>query len=192
MRVGVLALQGDFERHQSKLHELGVDAILIRKPRDLERCAGLIIPGGESTALVKLLKESGLFAALQDYGKQFPIFGTCAGLILLSSKVTNHPIESISLLDITVERNAYGTQIDSFVDAIQLNLNGKLAAIEGVFIRAPKIVKIGEGVSSLGFHNKNIILVEKDHILAATFHPELTDSTVIHEYFLKKIKNHKK
>lgn len=189
MRVGVLALQGDFECHQAVLSKLGVDALPVRKPNDLEACRGLIIPGGESTTLVKLLKESGLYKQLPKYASRFPIFGTCAGLILIATKVINNPVESIPLLNVTVQRNAYGGQIESFTDTIQLKLGKKSYDVEGVFIRAPKIIEIGEGVISLGYHHNDIILVEKDNILAATFHPELTDSTVIHKYFLEKVKN---
>ena len=189
MRVGVLALQGDFERHQAVIRKLGVEVFPVRKPMDLASCQGLIIPGGESTTLVKLLKESGLFDKIPNYASRFPIFGTCAGLILIASKVINNPVESIPLLDVTVQRNAYGRQIESFTDKIQLNLRGKSYSIEGVFIRAPKIIEIGEGVRRLGSHKNDIVLVQKDNILAATFHPELTDSTIIHGYFLEKIKN---
>lgn len=188
MKIGILALQGDFERHQVLLTDLKVNSLQVRKPHDLEQCQGLIIPGGESTTLIKLLRESGLFQLIPKFAVKYPIFGTCAGLILLSKEVINNPVESFGLIDLTVERNAYGRQINSFIDIVDLELNGKAQKLEGVFIRAPKIVKIGEGVKILGRHSNEIVVVEKDQHLASTFHPELSGSKLIHQYFLDKVK----
>lgn len=187
MKIGILALQGDFERHQVLLTNLKVDSLQVRQPHELEQCQGLIIPGGESTTLIKLLKETGLFQLIPKFGEKYPIFGTCAGLILLAKEVVNNPVESFGLIDVTVERNAYGRQINSFIGGVDLELNGKAQNLEGVFIRAPKIVKIGEGVKILGKHNTEIVIIEKDKHLASTFHPELSDSKLIHQHFLDKV-----
>lgn len=189
MKIGILALQGDFERHQVLITNLNVDSLQVRQPHDLEQCQGLIIPGGESTTLIKLLKETGLFQLIPKFGEKYPIFGTCAGLILLAKEVVNNPVESFGLIDVTVERNAYGRQINSFIGGVDLELNGKAQKLEGVFIRAPKIVKIGEGVKILGKYYNEIVIVEKDKHLASTFHPELSDSRLIHQYFLSKVKS---
>lgn len=189
MKIGILALQGDFERHQVLITDLNVDSLQVRQPHDLEQCQGLIIPGGESTTLIKLIKETGLFQLIPKFGEKYPIFGTCAGLILLAKEVVNNPVESFGLIDVTVERNAYGRQINSFIGGVDLELNGKAQKLEGVFIRAPKIVKIGEGVKILGKYYNEIVIVEKDKHLASTFHPELSDSRLIHQYFLSKVKS---
>jgi 5'-phosphate synthase pdxT subunit len=189
MKIGILGLQGDFERHQVVLNELGVITQIVKTPSELEQCQGLIIPGGESTTLIKLLKNSKLFGIVPKFGKMYPIFGTCAGLILLSKGIKNKPIESFGLLDVTVERNAYGRQINSFIDKIVLQLPDNSIKIDGVFIRAPKIVKIGKGVKILGTHKKDIIAVEENHIIATTFHPELTNSSILHQYFVKKVRS---
>lgn len=190
MKIGVLALQGDFERHQARLSQIGVENLQIRKPRDLQTCDGLILPGGESTTLTKLLGESGLYRIIPDFASQHPVFGTCAGLILIAAEVINKPINPLGLLNIKVHRNAYGRQLDSFADIVELNLSNKSQKIEAVFIRAPKISKMGEGVSALGLYKNDPVLVEKDLVLASTFHPELSDSTIIHRYFADKVKKH--
>lgn len=188
MKIGVLALQGDFERHQATLDGLKVESLQIRNLTDLEKCQGLIIPGGETTTLIKLLKESGLFQHIQQFGAHNPILGTCAGLILLAAEVVNNPVKSFGLMDVTVERNAYGRQINSFIDMIKIELNGKSQRFEGVFIRAPKILKIGKGVKVLGRYAKKIVFVESEYHLACTFHPELSGNNLIHKYFLSKVK----
>ncbi len=188
MKIGVLAVQGDFSLHENMLQQLGVETIQVRKPEHLNGCSGLIMPGGESTTFVKLLKEIGLFDALKRFGQEKVIFGTCAGLITLATDVVNYPLETLQLIDIQVERNAYGRQIDSFVDTVEVTLEGEQFSVEGVFIRAPKIVAVGEGVRILGYHQQDIVMAENEHILVATFHPELTSDSRIHQYFLQKVK----
>ncbi len=188
MKIGVLAVQGDFALHEKTLHRLGVETIQVRKPEHLEGCSGLIMPGGESTTFVKLLKEINLFEAIKAFGQEKAIFGTCAGLITLAHHIINYPLETLDLINIQVARNAYGRQIDSFVDTVQVNTSKESFEVEGVFIRAPKIVEIGEGVEATGFRGDEIVMAENKTILVATFHPELTDDTRIHEYFLRKIK----
>ncbi len=187
MKIGILAIQGDFELHAQMLKKIGVAWQLVRLPQDLSACDGLIIPGGESTTFIKLLKKSGLYQELKTFGQEKTIMGTCAGLIILSKRIKNYPLETLALIDLEVERNAYGRQIDSFIDDIEINLNGTVKTFEAVFIRAPKIVRIGRGVVPLGKHKSDIVLAENPHILVATFHPELTEDTRIHDYFLKKV-----
>lgn len=188
MKIGVLAIQGDFIRHQTILTRLHIDNVPVKNSTDLNSCEGLIIPGGESTTFVKLLKAFHLFSSLKEFGSNKAVMGTCAGLITLAKKVPNLAHETLNLIDIEVERNAYGRQIDSFIDDVKLMINNDNAIFEGVFIRAPKIIKIGEGVKPLAYHHKNIVMAENEHILVSTFHPELTDDSRIHEYFLKKVK----
>lgn len=188
MTIGILAIQGDFGLHQKILDKLGVKHITVRNEEELKQCDALIIPGGESTTFIKLLKSAHLDRAIKNFGHKKPIMGTCAGLILLSSKVSNNSVDTLNLIDIEVSRNAYGRQIDSFVDTVELTLKEKTIKFEGVFIRAPKIKKIGEGVRPLGYHKKDIILAENEKILVATFHPELTSDTLVHQYFIEKVK----
>lgn len=188
MKIGVLALQGDFQRHLSRLGEIGVKGIAVRKPEALKDCQGLIIPGGESTTLVKLMKNIGLFEAIPEFNRRWPVFGTCAGAILVSREVNNHPVEPLGLMDIAVQRNAYGRQIDSFVEDVTVNLAGAPQRIEAVFIRAPRITRVGEGVEVLSRRNGDLIFVESERVLAATFHPELTANPLVHQYFVAKVR----
>ncbi len=189
MKIGVLAIQGDFAMHQKMLNRLGVENITVRNPGQLQKCDGLIMPGGESTTFIRLLKEINLYKAISDFGKNHCIFGTCAGLITLSSRVVNSNMETMNLIDIEVIRNAYGRQIDSFIDEIKINLDSQKSVFEGVFIRAPKISEVGKGVIPLAYHKDDVVMVENKNVLVATFHPELTEDTRIHEYFLKKVQN---
>ncbi len=186
MVIGVLAIQGDFGLHQKMLTQIGVENIAVRTQKELERCDGLIIPGGESTTFVNLLKKNGLFEKIVEFGSKRKIMGTCAGLITLAATINNFKIETFGLIDIDVERNAYGRQRESFITTIDLNLNGEKVGFEGVFIRAPKIVRLGEGVKLLAHNNNEIVMVENENILVCTFHPELTEDTRIHKYFLSK------
>ena len=187
MKIGVLAVQGDFELHKKALRKLDLEVAEIRIPEQLATCDGLIIPGGESTTFVKLLKENGLFQALRQFGQKKTIMGTCAGLITLASEVENNGFETLQLIQLRVRRNAYGRQIDSFIDTVKLELSGESFSFEGVFIRAPKIVALGEGTRALGYHGQEVVMAENDHILVATFHPELTEDLRVHQYFLQKV-----
>lgn len=187
MRVGVLAVQGDYSKHVELLKRLGQIPHLVRAEAELNQCDGLIIPGGESTTLTIVMHKHGLWEPLRQFGQRRPIFGTCAGLIILSSRTPNHPFEPLRLIDLTVERNAYGRQKDSFIDEVAVTWEGRNHSIPGFFIRAPKIIEIGKSVSVLGRHRDDIVLVENDRILAATFHPELTDDPSVHEYFIRKL-----
>jgi 5'-phosphate synthase pdxT subunit len=186
-KVGILAVQGDFELHAKMLERLGASPKLVKRARDLDGLSSLIIPGGESTTMLKFFEAECLGSAVKKFaaaGK--PIFGTCAGAILLAKEVLNPPQERLALLDISIERNAYGRQVDSAVrqgDCPELSDH----PIEMVFIRAPIIRRMGEGVRVLGRADGLPVLVEQGNILAATFHPELTEDETIHRYFLAKL-----
>lgn len=189
--VGVLALQGDFEAHGRALTRVGAQPVYVRTAEDLDAVEGLIIPGGESTTMLKLLHAQNLFDPLRTFGAQRPIFGTCAGVILLASEVTHPRQESLGLMDLVVERNGYGRQIDSRVDQIQgseeFEKRTSQTSMEGVFIRAPIIRQIGKNVRVLASYNGSPVLVEEELHLGSTFHPELTDNGQVHELFLSKL-----
>jgi len=184
-RVGVLALQGDFEAHQRALERAGAEVVEVRSAADLETVQGLVIPGGESTTMVKLLEREKLLDPLREFGRRRPIFGTCAGAILLATDVANSPQASLGLMDMQVERNAYGRQIDSRI--AHLNPQGMDGGVEAVFIRAPIIRRVGKDARVLASYEGDPVLVEQGKHLAATFHPELTDDTRVHLMFLEKI-----
>jgi len=182
-RVGVLALQGDFEAHRKALERAGARAVEVRTAANLEQVDGLIIPGGESSAMLKLLDLEGLFRPLQDFGKKKPIFGTCAGAILLAKEVLNPRQASLGLMDLTVERNAYGRQIDSRI--AQIDVAGKPA--EAVFIRAPIIRRVGPKAKVLAEYQGDPVMVEEGKHLVATFHPELSSNDWIHREFVARV-----
>lgn len=186
IKIGVLALQGDFDAHRRRLEELGAEVVLVKKTEQLNEIDGLVIPGGESGTFLTLLGEDG-FAKLKDFVRAKPTFGTCAGCILLATEVENPKQAGLGALDITVRRNAYGRQIDSSIREGRF-LNDP---IEMVFIRAPKIERVGEGVEVIATEgsDKVPVLVRKGKTLAATFHPELSDDRRIHQYFLELVAN---
>src|SRR6516162_10213850 len=194
MRIGVLGLQGDFDAHRRRLEELGAEVVLAKKPEQLDQIDGLIIPGGESGTFLKLLGEKG-FEKLKDFVKAKPTFGTCAGAILLASEIENPPQAGLGALDIRIRRNAYGRQIDSsiregkFVEDLNRDLRWEPNApgglpLEMVFIRAPKIVRVGEGVEVLATEGSDPVAVRQGKAMAATFHPELSDDPRVHQAFL--------
>ncbi len=184
-RVGVLALQGDFEAHFKALQNAGADPVEVRTATDLESVDGLVIPGGESTTMLKLLNTMELKEPLRNFGGKKPIFGTCAGAILLAQHVTNPEQESLRLMDIDVQRNAYGRQLDSRVVHIPTELEG--GEVEAVFIRAPIIRKVSGDAKVLATYNGDPVLVEQGRHMVATFHPELTADPRVHKKFLSKI-----
>ena len=189
MKIGVLALQGDFARHAAALARQSVEAVEIRKPEQLDGVDGLIIPGGESTTLLKLMDAWGFVPALEKFhagGK--PIFGTCAGLILTAREVTNPAQLSLGFIDVGVERNAYGRQRESFVTPGTATLDGKPVPLEMVFIRAPRIRRVGESVQTLASHGGEAVMARQGTVLVATFHPELTDDPTVHAYFVKMVR----
>jgi len=185
--VGILAIQGDFAMHAKMLDRISAPWKLVKHATDLDEVGGLIIPGGESTTMLKLFELEGVGAAIKEFAALGnPIYGTCAGAILLAKEVLNPPQEKLGLIDIAIERNAYGRQVDSSVQ------NGEIAdltdhPVEMVFIRAPIIRRVGAGVRVLGRCGSLPVLVEQGNILAGTFHPELTDDETVHRYFVKKL-----
>jgi pyridoxal 5'-phosphate synthase pdxT subunit len=195
MKIGVLALQGDFDAHRRRLEELGAEVVLVRKPEQLDAIDGLVIPGGESGTFLKLLGEAG-FEKLKQFVRVKPTFGTCAGAILLASEVENPPQAGLGALNIRVRRNAYGRQIDSSIREGKLvrDLAGNVSnlPLEMVFIRAPKISHVGEGVEVLATEGTDPVVVRQGKTIAATFHPELSDDTRIHQTFLDLVTNGKK
>jgi 5'-phosphate synthase pdxT subunit len=187
-RVGVLAIQGDFEAHANALREAGAEAVLVRKPEQLAEIDGLVIPGGESTTFLKFLERDGFLASLQEFVRSKPTFGTCAGCILLAKEVLHPAQQSLGALDVTVERNAYGRQIDSSIEVGETKLEG--GPLEMVFIRAPRIVKTGPKVNILAERDGFPVLVEQGKILAATFHPELSSDCRVHKRFVELIQKY--
>ncbi|HXU24015.1 MAG TPA: pyridoxal 5'-phosphate synthase glutaminase subunit PdxT [Tepidiformaceae bacterium] len=186
--LGVLALQGDFDAHVAALREAGADPILIRRPEQLAEIDGLIIPGGESTTFLKFLERDGFLASLQQFVQTKPTFGTCAGCILLAKEVLHPSQPSLGVLDATVERNAYGRQIDSTIETAPTQLPG--GPLEMVYIRAPRIVKTGPGVKVLAQRDGFPVLIEQDNLLAATFHPELSADRRVHQHFVELVRAH--
>lgn len=189
LRIGILALQGAYDVHAAMLRELGASAILVRKPEHLAGLDGLIIPGGESTTFLKHLERNGFFEVLDAFVRETPTFGTCAGTILLAADVRNPPGRSLAALDISVERNAYGRQIDSAILIAPTSLPGP--PLEMVFIRAPRITRTGPAVDVLAERDGAPVLVRSGHLLAATFHPELSSDTRIHQLFLNLVRERK-
>jgi 5'-phosphate synthase pdxT subunit len=192
MRIGVLALQGDFAEHVALLARLGVEACEVRQPEQLEGLDGLVIPGGESTTITRLMAEYGLLEPLCRLGEEgTPIWGTCAGMIVLARHVSDLSRPGLGLMDMVVERNAFGRQVDSFEAAVAIPVLGP-DPFPAVFIRAPVIQQVGPEVEVLarlpssagGANGANIVAARQDHLLATTFHPELTDDTRLHRYFL--------
>jgi 5'-phosphate synthase pdxT subunit len=184
MRIGVLALQGDFGLHVRALEKCGVEAVEVRKPPELDEVDGLVMPGGESTTLLKLMDAWNFVPAIEKFhseGKS--IFGTCAGLIILAREVESPKQFSLGLIDVTVERNAYGRQRESFEAHGTAKLDGQAVPLEMFFIRAPRIRRVGPGVEVLAEHGGEPVMARQDRVLVATFHPELTDTTTVHQYF---------
>ena len=186
VKIGILAVQGDFAAHAAMLAGLGVETVEVRTVKELEGCDGLILPGGESTTQLQFLQEEGLFDAVKQFAADGgAIFGTCAGAILLATRVNNPPQASLGLLDMTVLRNAYGRQLASNVFFGPSKLTD--APMEMVFIRAPVIDRVGPGVEVLAEYDGKPVLARKANVMAATFHPELTQDTSVHRYFLKLV-----
>jgi 5'-phosphate synthase pdxT subunit len=195
LEIGVLALQGDFDAHRRRLEELGAHVVLVKKPEQLDEIDGLVIPGGESGTFLKLLGPAG-FEKLKQFVRLKPTFGTCAGAILLASEVENPPQAGLGALNIRVRRNAYGRQIDSSIreGKFARDLDDQLrdSPLEMVFIRAPKISKVGEGVEVIATEGDDPVVVRQGSAMAATFHPELSDDPRIHQLFLNLIHNGQK
>lgn len=190
MKIGVLALQGDFDAHRRRLEQLGAEVVLVKKPEQLDELDGLVIPGGESGTFLKLLGAEG-FEKLKQFVRTKPTFGTCAGAILLATEVENPAQAGLGALNIRIRRNAYGRQIDSSIREGKFlrDLEGRLAEspLEMVFIRAPKISHVGDDVEVLATEGSDPVAVRQGRAMAATFHPELSDDPRVHQAFLKLV-----
>jgi 5'-phosphate synthase pdxT subunit len=196
MKIGVLALQGAFHEHGEVLGQLGVQAVEVRQPDDCSGCDGLVLPGGETTTQRKLAQTYGLWDSLARLGGQgMPILATCAGLILLAKRIDGHEGSSLALLDVDVLRNAFGRQVFSFETLLSVprlaDFSGGPKPFRAIFIRAPRIVRAGEGVSALATHQGEPVAVEQGNIVGLAFHPELTDDKRFHRYFLEVVRRHK-
>lgn len=183
--IGILALQGDYEAHQKMLEErLGVQTRLVRTAGELQEVDGLILPGGESTTIGKLMERVGLDETIRERaGAGMPLYGTCAGMILLAKDIVGSEQLRLGLMDISVERNAFGRQVESFEADIPVPVIGE-EPVRGVFIRAPYVREAGSGVDILGRYREKIVAVRQGHLLATAFHPELTEDTRVHAYFV--------
>jgi len=193
LRIGVLALQGDFALHVKALKDCAVEPVEVRKPEQLADLDGLVIPGGESTTLLKLMDEWGFVPALEKFhaaGK--PMFGTCAGLILLAREVDNPRQSSLGLIDVDVERNAYGRQRESFEAHGTAVLDGTATPIEMMFIRAPRIRRVGESVEVLARQGGDPVMARQGTVLVATFHPEVIGEQAIHRYFCDMVRRRRR
>jgi 5'-phosphate synthase pdxT subunit len=182
VKIGVLALQGNYEMHNQLLERIGVDSVSIRYPHELDAVEGLVIPGGESTTMSKLMKRIGFYKPLKSFANDYPILGTCAGLILMSEKVVDTDIEPLGLLDVQIERNGYGGQINSNTINIKFELNNIKYTLPASFIRAPKIVSYGNSIKVLAMSDETPIIVRNDKHMGISFHPELDNTSILHEY----------
>lgn len=193
LKVGILALQGAFAKHEAVVSSLGATALQVRTPEELQRCDGLIIPGGESSTIFKQMQFIKLTDPLLVFAATKPIFGTCAGMIVMSKEIIGGPPTTpLGLLDIVVERNAYGRQVDSFSTELEVSLPHKKKVISAFFIRAPKVAWCGPEVNILARYLEEPVLVQQGHHLASSFHSELTTDASLHEYFLSLVLSKKK
>ena len=183
--IGILALQGDFELHTQSLKKLNYEPLLVKTEAQLQQVKRLIIPGGESTTINKLIDLYNLRRPLLDFARTHPVWGTCAGLIMLSMDANDPRVEPFKLIDIDSSRNAYGRQVYSFTKTGEINLDGTSQKFEMVFIRAPRILRLGDAVKVLGTLEGEPVMARQGNILVSAFHPELTDSPLIHQYFME-------
>lgn len=191
MVIGVCGVQGDFREHKWVIEKLEHETRIVRTRDDLEKVDALIIPGGESTTMLRIMKNVDLLEALKERIKTgFPVYGTCAGMIILAKEIENYPQESIGALDVKVVRNAYGRQVDSFAEEITIKGFGR--PFKAIFIRAPRVDSWGPNVEILATLDGHPVMLRQGNVLATTFHPELTKDTRIHEYFLDIVRAHVK
>lgn len=183
--VGILAFQGDFSKHREAFEKLKCEVRLVKSAAQLSDCDYLVIPGGESTVIHRFIESAGLVEPICHFAQRKPVWGTCAGMILLARTITNDPtILPLDLLDITVERNGYGSQFESFIETGELSVNGTPEPLEMVFIRAPKITAVGPGIDVLGTCRGGSVIVRRQNVIATAFHPELTNTLRFQKYFL--------
>ena len=187
MKIGILALQGDFNKHRLILEQLELGQSLVRYPSDLNHVGGLIIPGGESTTMTKLMTRSGFYEYITSFANTNPVLGTCAGLIMMSNQAKDKRIKTLGLLDVDVERNASGRQIHSLCELLNIDINGKSQPTEATFIRAPIIVRYGLNVNVLATFKGSPCAVQSGLHLGLSFHPELNGVTIFHEFAFKKL-----
>ena len=185
MKIGILALQGDFKKHRVILEQLDLEPTLVQYPSDLDHVRGLIIPGGESTTMTKLMDRAGFYKAITAFANTNPVLGTCAGLIMMSTKAKDRRIKTLGLLDVDVERNASGRQIHSFCELLNVDINSKSQTIDATFIRAPKIVRYGPNVNVLATFNGLPCALQSGRHLGLSFHPELNGVSIFHEFAFK-------
>jgi len=188
-QVGVLAIQGDYDRHRHQLGRAGASSVLVRLASDLRDLDALIIPGGESTTMDIMIDRFNLREPLLEFGRSKPVFGTCAGMIMLSTSIENNvsKVRPLELMDIDVDRNGYGRQVYSFEEKIDADLAGEKVRLTATFIRAPRVTRVGSGIEILAKYREDPALVRQGHLLAASFHAELDDDTRLLEYFLEKV-----
>ncbi|KKE78757.1 pyridoxal 5'-phosphate synthase glutaminase subunit PdxT [Bacilli bacterium] len=190
LTIGVLGLQGAIEEHVKHIHNLGLQSLIVKKPEQLKDVNGLILPGGESTTMRKLIDRYGFFEPLKEFSnKGIPIFGTCAGMVLIAKEIIDSNTSHLNLMDISVKRNAFGRQVDSFVTA--LDVRGLNDPFNAIFIRAPYIESAGKNVEILATYDGKIVAAKQDHILVSSFHPELTDDNRFLELFVEMVKEQK-
>lgn len=187
--VGVLAIQGDFERHVCQLELVGAQPVEVRLSLDLERLDALILPGGESTTMNIMIDRFDLREPLLRFGRSKPVFGTCAGMIMLAREIENNvsQVQPLGLMDIDVDRNGYGRQVHSFEEKLDADLAGQKASLTATFIRAPRVTRLGAGVETLATWHNDPVLIKQGRLLAASFHAELDNDTRLLEYFLAKV-----
>ena len=190
-KIGILALQGNFHRHKLLLDQLGIKSIYVRYASDLDDVNGLIIPGGESTTMTKLLDYSGLFKPIISFAEKNPVLGTCAGLIMMANNVKDDRVNTFNLLNIDVERNALGKQINSSIETLEVNYNNFQKNINVTFIRSPKIIRYGNEVSILAYHKDIPCAVKSGKHIGLSFHPELNGVSIFHEIAFNKLINNK-
>ena len=185
-KIGILALQGNFDQHKKMFDLLGIDNIFIRYSSDVEKCDAIVIPGGESTTMSKQIDRNNLRHVLKEYSKTNSLFGTCAGMILLSSNNESKNLQPLGIMDFTINRNAYGKQIESFSDDLQLNFSDA-TDFHAVFIRSPKVSKIGKNIKILAKYKKQPVMITDGRHFVTTFHPEIGSDIRIHNYFMEQI-----
>ena len=182
MKIGVLAIQGNYDMHSDILEQLGIDPILVRYPNQLDSLEGLVIPGGESTTMTKLMNRVDFFSPIKSFANYYPVLGTCAGLILMSEKVVDTELDTLGLLDVQIERNGYGRQIYSNTINVDVDLNNINYSLPATFIRAPRIISYGQSVNILAMYDDAPIVVKNDRHMGISFHPELDNISILHEF----------
>ena len=187
MLIGILAAQGAYKKHKDILDSINVNSIYIKNNNQLSGCDGLIIPGGESTAISNIIDTNDLYEPIKEFASKSYVFGTCAGMILMGCNRPTKSIKPLNLIDIKVSRNAYGSQLESFVDTISLSFDRDM--FTGIFIRAPKIIGISKDTEILSIYNDSPVLIRKNRFLASSFHPELTNDYRVHKYFVNMVQN---